>query len=309
MFSKYVFRRLGYGLMTLWFVVTATFFMIHLIPGDPILSMADQLPENIRANYYVRYGLDKPLFSQYVLFLSNLVKGDLGESIAYPGRRVSETIFKLSPISGQLGLQAIGFGVFMGLTLGVFAAINRKRWPDYIVMFIAVLGVSVPSFLVAALLQYFFTIHLNLLPTTGWEGFKYTLLPTLALSFISIARYGRYMRASCLDVLGQNYILTAEAKGISPLQVVLRHVFRNAILPVLTLLPPQIAMVFTGSFVIEHIFSIPGMGFYFVSSVGDRDYPMILGQTVFIAFLYIVALFTVDLLYGLVDPRIRISKE
>ncbi|AWZ49164.1 peptide ABC transporter permease [Clostridiaceae bacterium 14S0207] len=307
---KFILKRLGYMLLTLYIAITITFFLIHAIPGDPLADLARKLPPQIKANYYAKYGLDKPLAVQYGTFMKNLVfHGDLGESLTYPGRSVVDTIKEYAPISGKIGIQAIVLGFGLGVTLGIIAAFNRNKGADYFVMFIAILGISIPSFVLAALLQYVFTVKYTLLPTTGWGEFQHTILPTIAMSFGSIATYARYMRANCLDVLGQDYILTAEAKGVSKISLVFKHVLRNAILPVITILGPQIAMIFIGSFVVESIFSIPGLGQYFVSSVQNRDYTMVMGQTIFMASLYIIALVVVDILYGIVDPRIKLSSD
>ena len=305
---KFIAKRIGYMFLTLFIVTTITFMLIRAIPGDPLASMARKLPEQTKINYYAKYGLDKPVIVQYGVFLKNMVlHGDLGESLTYPGRQVTDTIKKYAPVSGRLGIQAITMGFTIGILMGILAAFNRNKWPDYLVMFVAILGVSVPSFVIASLLQYFFSVKWQILPTIGWGAFKYTILPSIALSFGSIAKYARYMRANCLDIIGQDYILTAKAKGVSKISLVVKHVIRNAILPAITLLGPQIAMIFVGSFVIESIFSIPGLGSYFVSSISNRDYTMIMGQTVFISFLFVSSLVVVDILYGVIDPRIRLG--
>jgi len=306
---KFTLKRFGYMLLTLFIASSITFMLIHAMPGDPLAVAARKLPEQIRANYYAKYGLDQPLLTQYSLFIKNAVHGDLGESLAFPGRSVTETIKKHAPISAQIGGQGLIVGVSIGILLGIVAAFNRGKWPDYLVMFIAIIGISIPSFVVASLLQYFFTVELRWLPTTGWGEFKHTILPTIALSFAPIATYARYMRANCLDVIGQDYIITAKAKGVSKVSLVFKHVIRNAILPAITLLGPQVANIFTGSFVVESIFAIPGLGQYFVSAVTDRDYTMIMGQAIFVSSLFIIALFLVDIIYGLVDPRIRVSSS
>lgn len=307
---KFILKRIGYMFVTLWIVATITFMLIHAIPGDPLAGMARKLPPQIKANFYAKYGLDKPVIVQYGKFMGNIVlHGDLGESLAYPGRRVTDVIILHAPVSARLGIQALSMGFFIGVSLGILAAFNRGKWPDYVVMFVAILGISVPNFVMASLLQYFFTVKNMWLPTTGWGGFEYTILPSIALSFASIATYARYMRANTLDIVGQDYILTAKSKGITRLSLVWKHVIRNAILPAITILGPQMAGIFVGSFVIESIFSIPGFGFNFVTSVGDRDYTMILGQTVFLCALVIIAYVIVDILYGLVDPRIRLTGE
>lgn len=307
---KFTLKRFGYMLVTLFIAASITFMLIHAIPGDPLASDARKLPEQIRINYYAKYGLDKPLIQQYGMFMKNaIMKGDLGQSLVYQGRSISKTIVKHAPISAQIGGQALLIGVTIGITLGILAAFNRGKVVDYIVMFIAIIGISVPSFVVASLLQLAFGVKLGWLPITGFEGFKYTILPTIALSFSPIAVYARYMRANCLDVIGQDYILTAKAKGVSKLSLVWKHVIRNAILPAITILGPQIAGIFTGAFVVENIFSIPGLGQYFVSAVTDRDYNMVMGQAIFVSALYIISLFFVDIVYGLVDPRIRVAKK
>lgn len=307
---KFTLKRFGYMLVTLFISITITFMLIHAIPGDPLASMARNLPPQIRANYYAKYGLDQPVIVQYGKFISNLVlKGDMGESLAYAGRSVGKTIASYAPISARIGGQAIVLGFTIGVILGILAAFKRGKWPDYLVMFIAILGISVPGFVIASLLQFTFTVHWMVLPSTGWGEFKHTILPTIALSFASIATYARYMRANCLDVIGQDYILTAKAKGVSKLSLVFKHVIRNAILPAITLLGPQIANIFIGSFVVESIFAIPGLGQYFVSAIGDRDYTMIMGQTILVSALFITSLFVVDIVYGLVDPRIRVSNK
>lgn len=307
---KFTLKRFGYMLVTLFLAASITFMLIHAIPGDPLASDARKLPEQVKQNYYAKYGLNKPLITQYGMFMKNAVlKGDLGQSLVYQGRSVTKTIAKHAPISAQIGGQALLMGVTLGLILGILAAFNRGKVVDYIVMFIAILGISVPSFVVASLLQLVFGVKLKILPITGWEGFKYSILPSIALSFSSIAVYARYMRANCLDVIGQDYILTAKAKGVSKVSLVWKHVIRNAILPAITILGPQVAGIFTGAFVVENIFAIPGLGKYFVSAVTDRDYNMVMGQAIFVAALYIVSLFLVDIVYGLVDPRIRVAKK
>jgi oligopeptide transport system permease protein len=304
---KFTLKRFGYMLLTLFIASSITFMLIHAMPGDPLASAARKLPEQIKANYYAKYGLDQPLLTQYTLFIKNAVHGNLGESLAFPGRSVTETIKRHAPISAQIGGQGLVLGVSIGILLGIVAAFKRGKWPDYLVMFIAIIGISIPSFVVASLLQFAFTVKLNWLPTTGWGQFKNTILPTIALSLAPIATYARYMRANCLDVIGQDYILTAKSKGVSKVSLVFKHVIRNAILPAITLLGPQVANIFTGSFVVESIFAIPGLGQYFVSSVTDRDYTMIMGQSIFVSALFILSLFLVDIIYGLVDPRIRVS--
>lgn len=307
---KFIGKRTLYAIVTLFIVATLTFVLVRTIPGNPIEKMTEQLPENVRQQVFEQYGFNQSIGTQYKQFWKKLIiEGDLGESLTYRGRKVTDTIKTFAPISARLGIQAIGVGVTTGIILGILAAFNRGKWPDYLVMFIAIVGISIPNFVIASMLQYFFSIKWGWFPTTGWEGFRYTILPSLALSLNSTAKYARYMRANCLDVINQDYILTAKAKGASQFRLIRKHVLRNSILPIITLLGPQIAMIFGGAFVVEKIFAIPGLGSYFVSSVTDRDYTMIMGQTIFMAFLYITSLLVVDILYGLIDPRIRVSSN
>lgn len=308
--GKYILKRILYAVIALFVVSTIAFFAVRMIPGNPIEAMTEKLPDEIRQQMFEQYGFDKPIMEQYKLFFKELfTEGDLGESLKYRGRKVTDTIASYAPVSGLLGAEAIAIGVISGIILGIVAALNRGKWLDYLVMFIAVVGIAVPNFVLASCFQYFLTIRFHLFPTTGWEGFSYTVLPALALSFNSTAKYARYMRANCLDVLNQDYIITAKSKGMSKFRLIRKHVLKNSILPIITLLGPQIALMFGGAFVIERIFAIPGLGSYFVSSVTDRDYTMVMGQTIFIAALYILSVLIVDILYGFIDPRIRISQR
>ena len=308
--GKYILKRILYAVIALFVVSTIAFFAVRMIPGNPIEAMTEKLPDEIRQQVFEQYGFDKPILEQYKLFFKELfTEGDLGESLKYRGRKVTDTIASYAPVSGLLGAEAIAIGVISGIILGIVAALNRGKWLDYLVMFIAVVGIAVPNFVLASCFQYFLTIRFHLFPTTGWEGFSYTVLPALALSFNSTAKYARYMRANCLDVLNQDYIITAKSKGMSKFRLIRKHVLKNSILPIITLLGPQIALMFGGAFVIERIFAIPGLCSYFVSSVTDRDYTMVMGQTIFIAALYILSVLIVDILYGFIDPRIRISQR
>ena len=295
---KYVLKRIGYMLITLFIIATATFFMMHSIPGDPLGAMANKLPEQAKANYYAKYGLDKPLTEQYTIFMKNLItKGDLGESLKYPGKSITETLLTNSKVSGVTG----------GVTLGIVAALNKNKWPDYLVMFIAILGITIPVFVMASLLQYLFTVKWMILPTTGWGKPKNLVLPVIAMCFGTIATYARYLKSNMLEVMGQDYILTAEAKGVSGFHIIKDHVLKNAFLPCITILGGQISGIFTGSFVIEKMFGIPGLGFYYVSSINDRDYTMIIGTTIFAAALFVVAQLLIDIAYTILDPRIRVK--
>ena len=270
--------------------------------------MAKNLPEQTRENYYAKYGLDKPKTEQYGIFLKNrLTKGELGESLRYPGRSVTDTIMTNSKVSAVPGGLALLIGLVIGVLLGIIAALNRNKWPDYLVMFIAIIGITVPVFVLAAVLQYVFTVKFQVLPTTGWGKPENIILPVAVMCLGTIATYARYVKSNMLDVLGQDYILTAEAKGVDRFHVIKDHVLRNAFLPCLTILGGQISGIFTGAFVVEKIFGIPGLGFYYISSINDRDYTMIIGTTIFAAGLFVIAQLIIDIAYSILDPRIRIK--
>ncbi|GAA0718288.1 ABC transporter permease [Clostridium malenominatum] len=311
---KYISKRIGYMLLTLWVVITVTFFLMNAMPGDPISSQTKQLPPQIRQTIRAQYGLDKPVGERYVVYLKNLASGNMGDSFVNPGISANKYIQERFPNSARIGLQAVVFGLTIGLVLGIIAAFKRNTAVDYMVIFIAILGVSIPSFVMAALLQKYVGGKAGL-PIAGWYSrgdeflstIKFTLLPTVALSFSSIATYARYMKTSVLDVINQDYIITAQAKGVSRISIAWKHVIRNAILPIVTILGPQIAAVITGSFVIERIFAIPGLGNAMIDFIAAKDYNMIMGLTIFYSFLYIVSLLLVDILYTFIDPRIRLS--
>lgn len=307
---NFILKRILYGILTMFIVASITFFLVHIIPGNPIETIAENLPEERRNELYSQYGYDKSLFTQYMVFWKNLLmKGDLGTSLYYRGRLVTDVIKTHALISARLGLQALFFGVSVGLSLGILSAAKRGKKFDYAVILIAVIGISIPNFVLGQMLQYFFGIKHNLLPITGWGSFKYTVLPSLALAIGPIAKYSRYMRSNYLDIINQDYILTARAKGASKVRIIKSHILRNAFLPIITMLGPQIAFTFTGTFIIENIFSVPGLGSYFVRSISERDYTMIMGQTIFISFLYVASLIIVDIAYNLLDPRIKVQAK
>lgn len=306
--AKYILKRISYMILTLFIITSATFFLMHSIPGDPLAYMAKNLPEQTRENYYAKYGLGKPKTEQYGIFLKNLLtKGELGESLRYPGRSVTDTIMTNSKVSAVPGGLALLIGLVIGVLLGIIAALNRNKWPDYLVMFIAIIGITVPVFVLAAVLQYVFTVKFQVLPTTGWGKPENIILPVAVMCLGTIATYARYVKSNMLDVLGQDYILTAEAKGVDRFHVIKDHVLRNAFLPCLTILGGQISGIFTGAFVVEKIFGIPGLGFYYISSINDRDYTMIIGTTIFAAGLFVIAQLIIDIAYSILDPRIRIK--
>ena len=305
---KYIIKRIGYMFLTLFIITSATFFLMHSIPGDPLAYMAKNLPEQTKENYYAKYGLDKSKGEQYLIFMKNLItKGDLGESLRYPGRSVSKTISENSRVSAVPGGLALLFGLVIGISLGIVAALNKNRWPDYLVMFLAIIGITIPVFVMAALLQYLFTVKFQLLPTTGWGEPKHIVLPVIVMCFGTIATYARYVKSEMLDVMGQDYVLTAEAKGVNRFHVIKDHVMRNSFLPCLTILGGQIAGIFTGAFITEKIFGIPGLGFYYISSINDRDFTMIIGTTIFAAAIFVISQLVIDIAYCILDPRIRVK--
>jgi len=306
---RYIVKRVGYMLFTLFIIVTITFFMMRSIPGDPLANYVLRMPEQTRELFKAKYGLDKPLFTQYLIYLKGLLSFDLGDSLVYLGRSVSDTIAQSSPVSGLVGGIALGGGLLLGILFGIFAALFKNKWPDYVVMVVAILGVTIPNFVLASLLQYLFAVKWGLLPTSGWGKWQHLVLPAICLSFGVIATYARYLKSSMLDVLNQDYVLTAESKGVSSFNVIRKHVLRNAVLPVVTLLGGSVVHIFTGAFIIEGIFSVPGIGFYYIASVNNNDYMMTMGTTVFYAILFIVMQLLVDIIYGLVDPRIRLANR
>jgi peptide/nickel transport system permease protein len=307
--SNFLVKRVLMMLVTLWIIVTLTFSLMHAIPGNPFASESDQLPEQILANLRAKYHLDEPLPVQYVLYLKNLVMLDLGPSIKSDSRGVNDMIADGFGASAWLGAQAIVIALILGITFGIIAALNRNKPLDYIAMALAVLGVAVPSFIMAPLLINFFAIKLTIFPVATWGTWMHTVLPSLALAFGPVAVITRYMRASMIEVMNQNYIRTAEAKGIPTFLIVIRHGIRNAILPVVTFLGPLIASLITGTFVVEKIFAIPGIGKYFVDGIFNRDYPVILGTTIFYSAILIVTIFLIDIAYTLIDPRIKLTNK
>ena len=304
--ARYTLQRLVYMIITLFIIATATFFLMKLLPGSPLQNQEKLSPEQQKI-ILDKYGLNDPIPVQYVRYLSNLAKGDLGVSFLYDNRPVSTLIADRIGPSAQLGFQALVFGTIVGILLGVIAAVRHNTAIDYGATVLAVIGISVPSFVFGGLLQYYIGVKLKLLPVAFWEGFEYTIMPTLALSVFVIANIARFMRTEMLEVLGSDYILTARAKGISGVGVIFKHGLRNAMIPIITILGPMAVSLMTGTLVIEQIFAVPGLGEQFVRSINLNDYPVIMGTTIFYSALFIFVIFIVDLLYGLIDPRIRLA--
>ncbi|MBD3646903.1 MAG: ABC transporter permease [Pseudomonadales bacterium] len=307
----YTMKRLLQGVITVWFIATATFIAMHSVPGDPLMS-EKAVSGEIRKNLERKYGLDKPVTEQYFIFLGNMLQGDFGISFTQQNRRVNDIIREHFPISATLGVLAIIFAALGGVLWGALTAIYRNRLPDIIIMFLVILGISVPSFVFAALGQLLL-VNLNswaghsVLPVAGWGTFQHMLMPSLVLGLGTMALLTRLMRSSMLDVVNEDYIKTARAKGLSPTRIFFKHQLRNAILPVVTVLGPQIAAITTGGFVVELVFAIPGLGRYFVQAVQQLDYAVIMGTTVFYGAFLVLMVILVDILYGFIDPRVRLQ--
>lgn len=304
----YIIKRIFNAFIVLWIVITITFFLMHAIPGGPFTA-EKSLPTYVLHSIEERYKLNDPLYKQYGDYLCNLVQGDLGPSFKYPGRSVNDIIKDGFPVSFKLGIEAILIAIIIGIPAGILAGVKKDKWQDRAVNFFTTLGVAVPSFVVAALLIYVLSTKLHLLPAAMWNGWQYEIMPALALSGMPMSFIARLTRSSMLDILSQDYIKTARAKGLSWSKVLIKHALPNSLIPVVTYLGPMTASILTGSFVIETIFAIPGLGQYFVTSIYNRDYTVILGVTIFYSVIVIVLNMVVDLLYPLLDPRIKIGEE
>ncbi|CAG9711732.1 ABC transporter permease [Clostridium neonatale] len=302
---KYVGKRLISSLLTIWVVITITFFLMRLMPGGPFDS--EKLTAQAKANMEAKYGIDKPLSEQYFMYMKNVVHGDFGESMVFPGRNVTETIETSFLASGKVGMASVVTSIIVGISLGIVAALKKGKWADSIIVFIVTLGITIPSFVISAVLIYFLGVEWKLLPPTGFSGWKNYIMPVIALSASSTAFITRLTRNKLLDVLKSDYIRTAKAKGLGKGKIIFKHALRNSLIPIVTYIGPLIASILTGSFIIEKIFAIPGLGNEFVQSVTNRDYSMLLGVTAFYCTLLVVLGFVVDMLYLIIDPRIKLD--
>jgi len=302
----YLIRRIVWIIPVLFTVSILTFILMHSVPGGPWDS-EKVLPENVKAALDREYGLDKPLPEQYLTWVGGFVQGDLGPSYRYKDRRVNDIVADGLPITIQLGVMAFAVAVLVGIPLGIFAALGHNRWPDYLSTSISIIGISTPSFVLAILLIVFFAVQLRWFPTGAWKGPEYWVLPTVALAGFPIAVIARYTRASMLEVTRKDYIRTAQSKGIREGAVVTRHMIRNALIPVVTILGPTLAFLVTGSFIVERIFSVPGVGQFYIQSIGTRDYSLLMAMTMLYAFAVASLNVVVDVLYAYIDPRIRYS--
>ena len=305
---RYFLQRIMLGAAALLTIATVTFVLMQSVPGDP-LRQEKAIPESVRQNLEERYGLNKPLLHQYGIYMQRIfLHGDFGISFKQANRSVNDIIRKHFWISAVLGIFSLTGALIFGVTLGVIAGLNRNKWPDYLAMVVAVMGVSIPSFCLAYFMQHTFALQLGLFPVAGWEGISSAILPAMSLGMIVMASMARLMRSSMLDVVQQDYVRTAKAKGLSRMQIILKHQIRNAILPVIVYFGPLFAAITTGTFVIENIFGIPGLGQFFVNSVNELDYTVIMGLTVFYAGFSIMIILINDFCYSVIDPRIRLAK-
>lgn len=304
--AKYVAKRIAMAAITIWAVATLTFFLMNMVPGGPFLSEKAVSPQAMAA-LEAKYGLDKPLSEQYVTYMTDALHGDFGDSLKQRGRTVSSIITTKFPVSAKVGGTAILVAVILGVPLGCIAALNRGKFLDSLISVISTCGIAVPSFVVCTLLMYFLGVNLKLLPTFGLTSWKHYIMPVMSLSFYPTAYIMRLMRSSMLDVLGQDYMRTARAKGLSQFKILFKHAMRNALLPVITYLGPLTAYTLVGSFIVEKIFTIPGLGGEFVGSITNRDYTVIMGTTIFLATIMVIMNVIVDILYKVVDPRIKLN--
>ncbi|WP_138159351.1 ABC transporter permease [Peptoniphilus catoniae] len=302
---KYITKRLGMSVLTIFFIITLTFFLMHAVPGNP-LQQEGKIPPTVYNNLRVKYGLDKSTGEQYIIYLKNIIKFDFGESMKSKTETVNEMIARGFPVSVRLGIQALIYAIIIGIILGSLAAMYQNRFPDYASMVFALIGISVPSFIMGTLLIQFVAKNTSI-PISGWGTFKHTILPSIALCLMPTAQIARLMRSSMLEVLNQDYMKTAKSKGISKSAVIIKHAIRNSILPIISALGTISTDLLVGSFVVEKIFGIPGLGRFFIKSITDRDYTLIMGTTVFYGLVLVLMILLVDILYVFVDPRIKLS--
>lgn len=305
----YLIRRFVIMIATIFVIATLTFILMHSIPGNPFTTQDRSTSEAVQENLNAHYHLDEPMIVQYGIWLKSLATFDFGPSIKQPTETVNDLLGRGFPISVELGMWTITIALISGITLGVLAALKHNGIIDYIAMTLAVLGISIPNFILATLLIQQLAVNLQLLPAATWSSPMHMIMPIIALATGPTAIIARLTRSSMLEVLTQDYIKTARAKGLSPAKIVIKHALRNALMPVVTILGTLVAAILTGTFVIERIFAIPGMGKYFVESINNRDYPVIMGTTVFYSAFLIFMLFLVDIVYSILDPRIKLHKK
>ena len=304
-FLYYLIKRVLLAFLTVFLVITITFFFMHAIPGDPFMS-EKEVPPQVKEALLEKYGLDKPLWEQYVTYLGNALKFDFGVSMRMDGREVMDVILEGFASSATIGFIAAGVALLLGMAFGSIAALHHNKFIDRLIMVVSTAFVAMPSFIVGTLLLWIFCVELKLLPANGSESGG-LILPIIALALYPMAYTIRLTRSSMLDVLGQDYIRTARAKGVAPSKVLFKHALKNAVTPVITYAGPMIAFILTGSLVVERIFTVPGLGDHFFSSITNRDYTMIMGTTIFLAIIIVVMMLISDILYKLFDPRVDFS--
>ena len=304
--GKYICKRLGMALVTVFVVATLTFFLMNMVPGGPFMSEKAVSPK-AQAALEAKYGLDKPLFQQYLTYMKDALHGDFGDSLKQRGRTVSSIIATKFPVSARLGGLSVLVAFCIGVPLGCISALNRGKLTDNIIIVVATCGIAVPSFVICTVLMYTFSVKLGWLPSLGLTTWKHYILPVTALAFYPTAYITRLMRSSMLDVMGQDYMRTARAKGVNQFFVLFKHELMNAVLPVVTYLGPLLAYTVTGSFIVEKIFTIPGLGGEFIGSITNRDYTVIMGTTIFLATLMVFMNVVVDIVYKIIDPRIKLK--
>ena len=305
--GKYIVKRVLIGIITLFALATITFFLMHIIPGSPFAGETSKLPAAVKEKLIAQYGLDQPLYVQFGAYLRNALTGDFGTSLNRKGQEVVDIIANGLPATVSLGLVAFVIAMVVGIFLGTVAAFSRQKWVSGVVAFIATIGVSVPSFLLALMMMLVFGVLLSCLPTIGLGSWQHYIMPSVALALSPIAMISRLVRTSLMDVMRQDYMVLARSKGTSELKVIIRHALKNALVPVITYAGPLIATLLTGSFVVETLFSVPGIGAEFVNSVSNRDYTLIMALTIFYGSFIIIANIVTDLITAAMDPRIRLK--
>ncbi len=300
---KYIFKRIGAGIVSLFVLITITFFLLHIIPGGPFSPAENRnVPPQILEKITEQYGLNDPIPEQYVRYLKNLAQGNLGTSFKKQDTTVNELIAQGFPVSAKVGFWGVLISLAIGVPLGVVAAVKRGKWPDGAAMVFATIGVSVPSFVICVLMMYFFCEKWKIFPSYGLTSWKH------CMAFSQIAYITRLMRSSMLETMRQDYIRTERAKGVPEFTVIGKYAMKNSLLPIITYVGPMVAALLTGTFIIEKMFSVPGLGRYFVTAISDRDYSVTLGLTLFVGALIIVVNIIVDIMYALIDPRVKIDK-
>jgi oligopeptide transport system permease protein len=304
--TAFVLKRLAAGVLVVFTVATITFFIMHSVPGGPF-DQEKMFPPEIKKNIEAKYHLDRPVRVPYWYYMKDLVKGDFGPSFKYRNRRVQDILVDTFPVSAQLGVIALLISLGLGVSAGIVSAVWRDSIFDRLSIFAASLGIALPSFVLGAFFIWAFSYKLQLLPPALWESARHMVLPAFALGLGPAAYLARLTRSSMLEILEKDFVRTARAKGLSGAVVILKHVLRNSMGPVVTVVGPLVAMLVTGSFIVEKIFSVPGMGRFFITAVTNRDYPLIMGVTLVYTALIVVMNFVVDVVYTVLDPRVRLE--